>query len=349
MNSISRANDSIQLRRPAERSLADSKLPPSPGAETQVFDMFSTPHQEDLAQLYAMPTQNAPAFQKPVLLVHGYNSGPNTWKNMRTWFTQNPENVDGGVVSSKNPGAALNKDAKVFLMEYSRPFNSVRSNANELRAAVDRIAAATGSKEIDIICHSKGGLDARAYLDQGNEKLDKLVMVATPNQGSPLADIERQFRDMGIPLLPSTDDAEVRQAILDLSEDRIKDGKANNPTLNALNRNLNVQKERADLFTIAGNGIPTLSSKTLLTFRGDGVVSRKSVQLSGVPNKNIWSPNHFSELSHPDVMTTAADYLVGKAIDLKDPEPPSPADREIVPQQVAGDTGQVQYTYHEKR
>jgi pimeloyl-ACP methyl ester carboxylesterase len=348
MTSLTRVNDSFQTRRPAERSLTESKLPPSPGSETQVFDLFSTPHQEDLAELYSMPNQTAPTFQKPVLLVHGYNSAPTTWKNMRTWFTQNPENIDGGVVSAKNPGAPINKDAKVFLIEYSRPFNSVRTSATELRAVVDRIAAATGSKDIDIVCHSKGGLDTRAYLDQGNDKLDKVVMVATPNHGSPLADIERQFREMGIPLLPSTDDPEVRQAIQDLSEDRTKDGKANNPTLNALNRNLNAQKDAADLLTIAGNGVPTLSSRTLLTFRGDGVVSRKSVQLSGVPNKNIWSPNHFSELSHPDVMTTAADFLVGKALDFKEQEPPVPSDKEIVPQQVAGDTGQVQYTYHTK-
>lgn len=323
------------------------RLPPPDQSETEIFDLFSTPHQDELTQVFALPSESAPALQRPVLLVHGYNGSDKSWKNMRTWLTNTSQNKDGGLVGPKNAGA-LDPSAKVFIMEYSRPFNSVKSNAAELRSAVDRIVSATGVKGIDIVSHSKGGLDTRAYLDQGNELVDKVVQIATPNHGSILADIELQFREFGMPLLPSTDDPEVRQALTDLRAERKVDGKPANPTVSELNKNWDRQKDKAEFFQISGNGLPTLKSRHCLTHKGDGVVSRESVQLPGVPMKNIWWTNHLSETSNPDVLTAAANFLVGKAIDLKDSDPNIPADQEIVPVLVAGNTGQVQYSYKDK-
>lgn len=346
MNSI---QSGFKLQAPAFKAVgSELRLPPpAPGSEIEVFDLFSTPDQEAISEVYALPKEAAPALQRPVLLVHGFNGGATSWKNMRTWLTQTAENQDGGVVGPQSP--TVNGNGKVFTMEFSRPYNSVKSNAAELRAAVDRIVAATGGKDIDIVAHSKGGLDTRYYLDQGNEKINKFVEVGSPNRGSVLADIELQFRELGVSLYPKTDDPEVRQALTDLKEDRKVDGRPNNPMLAELNSNWERQRSRADILLIAANGIPTLKSKTFLTHKGDGVVPRSSVQMPNTPLKNVWWTNHLSQRSHPDVLTTAANFLVGKAIDLKDPEPTVPADQEIVPAQVAGDKGQVQYTYHEKK
>ncbi|MFL6408395.1 MAG: esterase/lipase family protein, partial [Nitrososphaeraceae archaeon] len=48
----------------------------------------------------------------------------------------------------------------------------------------------TGSEKINIVAHSKGGLDARVYLANNllNDDVANLIMIGTPNAGSPLAD-----------------------------------------------------------------------------------------------------------------------------------------------------------------
>jgi pimeloyl-ACP methyl ester carboxylesterase len=40
---------------------------------------------------------------------------------------------------------------------------------------------------VNIVGHSKGGLDARAYLATGTDNVANLIMLGTPNRGSPLA------------------------------------------------------------------------------------------------------------------------------------------------------------------
>lgn len=47
----------------------------------------------------------------------------------------------------------------------------------------------TGAEKINIVAHSKGGLDARIYLanNLSNNDVANLIMIGTPNAGSPLA------------------------------------------------------------------------------------------------------------------------------------------------------------------
>ncbi len=57
--------------------------------------------------------------------------------------------------------------------------------AMQLKRAVDGILKATGASQINIVAHSMGGLVARAYIKWlgGNTKVNKLLMVGTPNYG----------------------------------------------------------------------------------------------------------------------------------------------------------------------
>lgn len=324
------------------RPSPDKLPPPGPDTETQLFDLFSTPDQDSIGRAYSLPNKQAPTLQRPVLLVHGFNGSAASWRQMRTWLTKNPANTDGGVVHA---GSSVNGKGKVFTMEFARPYNSVRTNSKELRSAIDQIVRATGALEIDVVAHSKGGLDNRAYIDEGSEKVKKFVIVGTPNHGSVLADVELHLRELGVPLYPKTDDGEVRQALNDLREDRVGKNGPNNPLLHDLNKNWTRQCERADILLISGNGIPTLRSKSWLTFKGDGVVARSSVEMPNVPMKNVKSTNHFGLRSNPEVLTAAANFLVGKFVELRDDDSALPSDKEITTVQVAANTGQVQYTY----
>ena len=49
----------------------------------------------------------------------------------------------------------------------------------------------TGQDKVNIVGHSKGGLDARVYLADNITRNDvaNLIMIGTPNAGSPIADL----------------------------------------------------------------------------------------------------------------------------------------------------------------
>jgi hypothetical protein len=55
-----------------------------------------------------------------------------------------------------------------------------------LDAEIGRVLTSTGSKKVDIVAHSMGGLITKAYIEKfGTSTIDKLITIATPNLGSP--------------------------------------------------------------------------------------------------------------------------------------------------------------------
>lgn len=330
------------LPTPVRRPLSET---PRPSQQPSLEDIMAADNfefewtgQENSLEAFELPQENAPKLNKPVLLVHGFNSGASTWENMHTWLVRDGVNKNGGVISPSS--GKVDGDGRVFAMQFSRACNSLANNASELRAAVDRISAATGSAEVDIVSHSMGGLDTRAYLDQGNEKVDKLVMIATPNHGSVLADLDLKFREWGLNTIPKEDDPLIRQALKDLGE--VREG--NNPNLTALNQNFDRQKSRAKMLNIAGNGRPTLASRFRVTIKGDTTVSRESANMPGVPLRNIWGVNHGGVKEHPDALRMTAAFLTDAPLPMDSQEPPNiPPDRDIVPLKINADGGHIHY------
>ncbi|MBX3170982.1 MAG: alpha/beta fold hydrolase [Candidatus Eremiobacteraeota bacterium] len=299
---------------------------------------FQWTGQENTVDSFELPAENAPKLQKPVLLVHGFNSGASTWTNMHTWLVRDGANQDGGVISPNS--GKVDGEGRVFAMQFSRACNSLANNAAELRQAIDRISAATGSPEVDVVGHSMGGLDARAYIDQGNEKVDHLVMLATPNHGSVLADLDLKFREWGLNTIPREDDPLIRQSLRDLGE--VREG--NNPNLALLNQNFDRQKSRAKMLVVAGNGRPTLASRYRITIKGEGTVSRESASLPNVPLRNIWGVNHGGVKDHPDALRMTAAFLTDAPLPMDSQDPPNvPADRDITPLKINADGGHIHY------
>jgi triacylglycerol esterase/lipase EstA (alpha/beta hydrolase family) len=68
---------------------------------------------------------------------------------------------------------------------------SAEEHASELNQIVEDFKAETGAERINIVAHSKGGLDARVYLanNLSNKDIANLIMIGTPNAGSPLANL----------------------------------------------------------------------------------------------------------------------------------------------------------------
>src|SRR6476619_2167548 len=108
-----------------------------------------------------------------VLLIHGYHSDPEVWDD---WL--NKFHNDGFIA-----------EAAYFHIDNKDDYcGSSKAHAQELGAIIKDFKNKTHSDKINIVAHSKGGLDARMYLtnDPLND-VEKLLMIGTPNQGSPIA------------------------------------------------------------------------------------------------------------------------------------------------------------------
>jgi triacylglycerol lipase len=110
----------------------------------------------------------------PVVLVHGI-ARHDRGRITTTW--------------GRIPEILQKNGAKVFYGN-TDAWGSVESNAEILKASVDRILEETKSEKVNIIAHSKGGIDTRYFIwkyDYG-DRVASLTTIATPHRGSEVAD-----------------------------------------------------------------------------------------------------------------------------------------------------------------
>jgi pimeloyl-ACP methyl ester carboxylesterase len=107
----------------------------------------------------------------PVILIHGWNDDASRW----------------------NEWADLlgNDGIPYFPITFEETDDSCGSSidhAQELVNIIEDIKLITGQDKVNIVGHSKGGLDARVYLDLSKtDSVANLIMIGTPNAGSPIA------------------------------------------------------------------------------------------------------------------------------------------------------------------
>ncbi|MCK0114005.1 cell wall-binding repeat-containing protein [Ornithinimicrobium sp. F0845] len=70
--------------------------------------------------------------------------------------------------------------------------DSIADNAAEIGVAVEETRQRYGADSVNMVVHSKGGLDSRHYVES-NEGVDRIVQLGTPNAGSPLADLAQSL------------------------------------------------------------------------------------------------------------------------------------------------------------
>lgn len=153
-------------------ALALALLPAAAGAEQQ-----STTTATATSGWNDFSCQPSAAHPRPVVLVHG--TGGNSVDN---WLGLAPYLVNRGYC--------------VFSLDYGVldgvPFfhglGPIEDSAGELAAYVDRVLAATGAGEVDIVGHSQGGMMPRYYLKflDGADSVHTLVGIAPSNHGTTL-------------------------------------------------------------------------------------------------------------------------------------------------------------------
>jgi pimeloyl-ACP methyl ester carboxylesterase len=115
----------------------------------------------------------------PVLLIHGYASGAWVWQTWKDQLT-NDGIIAQAVTFPDDPTTLIDEDE----------CGSSKNHAIQLNQIVENFKAQTQREKINIVTHSKGGLDARVYLanNPSNDNVANLIMIGTPNEGGPIAD-----------------------------------------------------------------------------------------------------------------------------------------------------------------
>jgi hypothetical protein len=104
----------------------------------------------------------------PVLLVHGYGCNGGYWDALRAVLRREGISHDS-----------------VDLEPVTAPIDDY---VDQLECAVQRLRSATGAARVVLVCHSMGGLVARAWLRRhGDQAVARIITVATPHHGTGLA------------------------------------------------------------------------------------------------------------------------------------------------------------------
>ncbi len=201
----------------------------------------------------------------PVLLIHGYAEDAAIWKKWED---------------------LLNKDGIQFFTitftDSDDKCGSAEQHAKELEKRVQDVKQQSGAQKINIVGHSKGGLDARVFLDITDTKdVANLIMIGTPNAGSPAAE---------------TNDA-CAPAIFDLR-----------PGANATRAEMNPNTK---YYTIAGDWLPAVQGNLAIPGHDDGLVPVESVESEGYFQSLGRTEHAHAELLQEQEYNMVKDILLG--------------------------------------
>ncbi|MGZ9075468.1 MAG: esterase/lipase family protein [Burkholderiaceae bacterium] len=129
-----------------------------------------------------------------VLLVHGYMCNRASW---RRWVLE-------GLPTGWNVATITLEPVYAPVEEY----------AESLQLAVQKLRASSGAERVTLVCHSMGGLAARAYLRaKGHDAVARVITIDTPHHGTVFArfahgENSRQMRRTGDYVLRLAEDEE---------------------------------------------------------------------------------------------------------------------------------------------
>jgi pimeloyl-ACP methyl ester carboxylesterase len=210
--------------------------------------------------------QQTEAKPHPVLLIHGYAEDAAAWKKWEDMLRK--DDIQFFAVTFKDSDDRC---------------GSAKQHAIELEKIVQDIKEQSGAQKLNIVGYSKGGLDARVFLDITDTKdVANLIMIGTPNAGSPGAEIN----DICAP------------AVYDLRP-------GGNATKAAINPNNNY-------YTIAGDWMPLTQGNLMIPGIDDGLVPVESVESQQYFQSLGRTEHGHAELLSEKEYQMSKDILIGK-------------------------------------
>ncbi|MDQ3800054.1 MAG: hypothetical protein M3384_11415 [Acidobacteriota bacterium] len=138
-------------------------------------------------------TSEVKVYPKPVILVHGLWSNGAAWGNYHNYLEEAHSFAWKAYAVGADPKVALMSTGKSF--GNMEPTFSIRQNAQELGKQILHAQKTENAWRVDVVAHSMGGLISRYYIHHsmtntpdGKPTIAHLVMLGTPNMGSPCAD-----------------------------------------------------------------------------------------------------------------------------------------------------------------
>jgi triacylglycerol esterase/lipase EstA (alpha/beta hydrolase family) len=132
---------------------------------------------------------------RPVILAHGLWSNAAAWKGYDKFFAEGHSADWKSYAVGADPSVAKMNTGETF--GNSTQTNTVKQNAVELGNQIEFVRKDLNAWHVDVVAHSMGGLITRRYIHSfmPNNPLSrkpvitKLIMLGTPNQGSPCANL----------------------------------------------------------------------------------------------------------------------------------------------------------------
>jgi pimeloyl-ACP methyl ester carboxylesterase len=202
-------------------------------------------------------TENLKVAPKPVVLVHGlWSNWSKAWSSWQNIFTTSHSYDWKAFPVGEKPEHGVMDTGKEFMS--AEQTASIGDNAHQLESYIKYAQEDRNAWHVDIVAHSMGGLISRWYIDQlmkndsedGRPRVSHLVMLGTPNMGSPCADV----MDIAFGMVGKQVEA-VRQLQPDYVEGFNK---------------VHTQRKGVKFSSLAGNLLPTMCKSVV---PNDGVVS----------------------------------------------------------------------------
>ena len=235
----------------------------------------------------------------PIILVHGWGGDLNSLKELQNKL--NSEGIaenKGAIYSTSTTSICENGWSTAVSVNFDYyddgEDKGINSYARKLKTAIDVLSDCTGSSKVTIIAHSMGGLVSRDYMkNYGDGKVNKLIMLETPNYGSPFASLGGITSSDANLMIPGND------------------------FLNSLNLNKNECEYRNKMINIASrvlleglvdDKIKEEASKDICPKKSNVmsmIVPVESAKLSGAENIEITGCSHSSESGLIDLTDTS--------------------------------------------
>ncbi len=201
-------------------------------------------------------TKNLKVAPKPLVLVHGLWSSWRAWESWQNILTTSHSYDWKAYPVGEKPERGLMNTGGSFLS--TQKTNSIGQNADELGKYIKYAQEDRNAWHVDIVAHSMGGLISRYHIAQQmvpntpedpRPKVSHLIMLGTPNLGSPCADVMNvAFEMLG----------ENVEAVRQLRQDQVAN----------FNR-VNIARKGVKFSALAGNPLPTMCKEVVWN---DGVV-----------------------------------------------------------------------------
>jgi uncharacterized alpha/beta hydrolase family protein len=202
----------------------------------------------------------------PVLLIHGYAEDAAIWKKWEDMLRK--DGIQFFTVTFKD------SDDKC---------GSAKQHAKELEKIVQDLKQQSGAQKLNIVGHSKGGLDARVFLDITDTKdVANLIMIGTPNAGSPAAETNNACAPAVFDLRPGA-----------------------NATKAVMNPN-------TKYYTIAGDWMPLTQGNLMIRGNDDGLVPVESVESQEYFQSLGQTEHGHAELLSDNEYQMSKEILLGK-------------------------------------